>query len=237
MKIKNIIPFIAIITLFSLGVWQLLRLHEKNEFISKLMLGYNSPPISVSELDLKNASYAKVKINGRFLDGKDIYLYGKRLLNTQKISKNPIDGYNLISPMKTDDGKIILVNRGWFASSNKEQMKDIINIDNEEIVGFVMNFEKKSLVPPKNDYQKNIIFRLIHDELENYIGMGEIFPFYISATSTNNKQNALLEEAVPGNPISRIPNNHLEYVLTWFSLALVAAVIVFLKMREARGKG
>ncbi len=56
-------------------------------------------------------------------------------------------------------------------------------------------------------------------------------PFYIDADATPNPWRLAQGRA----SLPALPNNHLQYSLTWFSLAVAALVIYFLSQRRTAG--
>ena len=66
-------------------------------------------------VDLKTAPelYAKIKVQGHFLDGENIFLYGRRSAYPEK------DGYYLLSPFKDKLENVYLVSRAWIPQSVK----------------------------------------------------------------------------------------------------------------------
>ncbi len=59
-------------------------------------------------------------------------------------------------------------------------------------------------------------------------GLANVAPFYIDADATPNP-GGWPKGAVT---LPALPNNHLQYAITWFSLAAAALVIYFLSQRE-----
>ena len=91
-----LLTILAFVILLSLGFWQIARLQEKELFLSSMKNNLNNPPINIKALS-GNKLYAKIRANGYFLVGKNLHLYGRRSMSTEK------DGYYLVTPFQTDD--------------------------------------------------------------------------------------------------------------------------------------
>ncbi len=62
-------------------------------------------------------------------------------------------------------------------------------------------------------------------------GSADVAPFYIAADRTPNPGGW----PQGGAGLPELPNHHLQYAITWFSLAAAAAVIYVLSQRGAGG--
>lgn len=224
----------AVVILSSLGVWQLYRLKEKNLLQASIKNNISSNPLIYSHID-KSSIYSKVKLKGIFLLGKDIHLY-RRTASSGK------DGYYLLSPFQLDEGKIIMVARGWFSSINKEALR-ISQIPQtqeklpnklqknmiQEITGIVLQGEKTAIFMPNNDHKNNIWFTLDLQQMAELLEL-PLSDFYIFQLETHDFSE-LLQPLSP-NILTKIKNDHLEYALTWFSLALCLIIIFIIYHRK-----
>jgi surfeit locus 1 family protein len=211
--------FIAMVyLLLNLGFWQIHRLEEKETLINRISSNINSAPKNLAEIALKDLIYSKITLEGHFLQGYDLFLYGRRSGMTEK------DGYYLLSPFQTDDGKIIMVSRGWLSHSHKDQVISRLNehLAHKKINGIILPGEKKSPFIPSNDNKNRIWFTLDLKDASNFLSRN-VEDFYLAKIGKT--------EFSPLNPILeqhfiKIRNDHKEYAITWFGLAF-AAVIMF----------
>lgn len=212
----NILVLITFIILISLGVWQLSRLKEKKLFLASIQANLTSPAINLAEIQ-DSLPYHKVKITGQFLPNKDIYLYGRRSMSTEK------DGYYLVTPFKTIEDKVILVARGWFSNRNKNIIMQATNDQQHEIIGVTMPSEKTRSYLPANDIKNNVWLTLDLKEAYQTLELN-LENFYIIAEGKDiSNIDILLPLSI--NHLAAIRNDHLEYALTWFGLAISLIVI------------
>ncbi len=209
-----LLTILAFVILLSLGFWQIARLQEKELFLSSMKNNLNNPPINIKTLS-GNKLYAKIRANGYFLEGKNLHLYGRRSMSTEK------DGYYLVTPFQTDDNKIILVVLGWFAGRHKKNIDNIIN-NSMEITGVILPGEKTKLFVLDNDVKNNVWFTLDLTQASDVLGL-KLEDFYLVMEGNNNRSDILKSLSIEN--LLNVRNDHLEYAITWFALAISLAVI------------
>ncbi|MCC8398762.1 MAG: hypothetical protein LN569_05745 [Rickettsia endosymbiont of Labidopullus appendiculatus] len=209
------LTILAFIILLSLGFWQIVRLQEKELFLSSMKNNLNNPPIDIKTLSADKL-YAKVKVNGHFLAGKNLHLYGRKSMSTEK------DGYYLVSPFQTDDNKIILVALGWFAGKYKKNIDNIVD-DSTEITGVILPGEKTKLFVLDNDVKNNVWFTLDLIQASDILGL-TLENFYLIMEGNNNQSDIVKSLSI--NNLLNVRNDHLEYAITWFTLA-ISLVVMF----------
>lgn len=214
-KLLLSLTIIGVLILTGLGFWQLGRLKEKTDFIKSVNYSLNNPPLDFTAKK-DNPLYAKIKVKGHFVAGNDIYLYGRRSTQAQK------DGYYLLRPFKTEQGEVIIVAHGWFGHTDKNKViAEVVNSSDVEITGITLPGEKPKLFVPKNDLKNNVWFTLDLQQAEDLSHL-KLQPFFLLET------DALLPDFL--KPIStanlaHIRNDHLEYAVTWFCLAIALTIV------------
>mgnify|MGYP001181815635 CR=1 FL=1 len=205
----NIFVFFSIILFCSLGTWQIYRLQWKLDLVKEIKKGLDSEIIYYSKTNIKN--YQKVKFSGIFDFKNQIYLYS--------LDEKGAPGFDIITPMKINTNEILLVNRGWI---KKDLIRDkSINLTTtNNFEGIVKKITKSNPFKPDNDLQKNIWFSLNIDELRSYTGL-EVSEYVIYV---QNKDNQLIK---PRKIDPNLPNNHLKYAITWYSVALSILIYFF----------
>lgn len=230
----NILILVAVAScvmiLGGLGFWQLKRLEEKNIFIAKINSNINNPPLIIGD---KPELYSKIKLRGHFLANQDIYLYGRK--SSAVNNSQTKDGYYLVTPFQTDDNKIIITARGWFAYNDKPKMQSIENAQSEEIIGITLPSEKKQLFVPENDIARNVWFTLDLNQMSGLL-KDKIEDFYLLQMETTHPINILMKLSY--SKLTHIRNDHLEYAITWFALAisLIVIFIIYINKRHEEFK-
>ena len=209
----SIFVFFSIILFCSLGTWQVYRLQWKQDLISEIKNGLSSKPVFYSKTNIKN--YQKVKFSGSFDFDKQIYLYS--------LNNSGAPGYDIITPIKIKSNEILLINRGWIKKDLKRN-QNINKIQSNSFEGVLKKITKSNPFKPENDIQNNIWYTLKLDDLQNYTGY-ELKNFVIFL---QNNQNKLVKNKTVSPDL---PNNHLKYALTWYSVAL-SILLYFLYFRK-----
>ena len=98
-----------------LGIWQMERREWKRDILDRIATNQAAAPMTLDELlrgDPLRFEYGRVKIAGSFLHDKEFYLAARSL-------KNKV-GLQVVTPVRTDDGRIVLFDRGWIPQEQKE---------------------------------------------------------------------------------------------------------------------
>ena len=209
----TIFVFFSIILFCSLGTWQIYRLQWKVDLINEINNGLNSEPVFYSNTNIKN--YQKVKFSGIFDFEKQVYLYS--LNNKGK------PGYDIITPLKINSNEILLINRGWIQKDRKGN-KNINKVKSNSYEGILKKITKPNPFKPDNDIENNIWYSLKLTDLEDFTGY-KLSNFVLFL---QNNQNNLVENKIVSPDL---PNNHLKYALTWYSVAL-SILLYFLYFRK-----
>lgn len=220
----------ALLILLGLGTWQMQRLAWKEDLIAKIEARVHAPPVSLAEIEKGNRDaieYARVRVRGTFRHDAE------QLLWEPDPRQGP--GYHVYTPLRLEDGRFILVNRGYVtealrsASSRPEgQVAGKV-----EVVGLLREPPARGLFNPDHDSKTGVWFWRDFDGMSRAaLGpeAGKAVHLFLDA------------EAEPANPGGwprggttrlTLPNRHLEYALTWYGLAaaLVAVLIAFMISR------
>ena len=185
-----------------LGTWQLVRLQWKNTLIYQISEGLKSSPVNYSEKIKVN--YQRVKIEGKYNFGKQIYLYS--------LNDKGQPGYDVITPFEGLNSENVLVNRGWIKSNLKNN--DIINktIGNK-IQGLILKNIKPNIFKPENDVEVNIWFSINLEQVKEITGKN--FSNYILYL-----EDKKINIPKPIKITIDLPNNHLKYAFTWYSISI-----------------
>ena len=209
----SIFVFFSVILFCSLGTWQVYRLQWKLDLIKEINYGLNSESVPYSKTNIIN--YQKVKFSGVFDFEKQVYLYS--------LNSNGQPGYDIITPIKINSNEILLVNRGWIKDDLKRN-KNINKVKTKSFEGIIKKISKPNLFKPENDIKNNVWYSLKLEDLQNFTGYKLTnFVLYLQ-----NSQNNLVEKKIIS---PNLPNNHLKYAITWYSVAL-SILLYFLYFRK-----
>ena len=144
----SVFVYFIILTLLSLGFWQIYRLNWKLELIEQIENSLKNNPVELSSVEKKN--YLRIKTSGEIDFDKQIYLYN--------LNDNGKPGFEVINPIKIGNENY-LMNRGWIPFEKKD-LPEINLVDQNQIVGTLMLQTKASTFKPENDIEKNYWFTL-----------------------------------------------------------------------------
>jgi surfeit locus 1 family protein len=217
------VTLIGLIVLVGLGLWQLQRLEWKQGVIARIEARTERKPVPLNRAiematELGNPSYIPVRAEGRFHHARERYLYA--------ISIDGEPGWHVITPLETVGGNVVLVDRGFVPDSLRNpktrkqgQVQEVV-----EVTGLIRAPEEPSLFIPDNDPDANQWFSRDLQAMTRSMfpgGTVQVAPFFLEAG----------ESAVPGGwpkggqTRLKITNNHLQYALTWFGLAICLAAV------------
>ena len=221
LKLKRLFLFQLFVALFitlfcALGTWQLYRLQWKMELISEITFGLNSTPITYSNYIKKN--YQRIVSKGSFNFEDQIYLYS--------LNDKGQPGFDVITPFKTINNEIVLVNRGWIPKGLKKNPKINSLENNIKIIGLLRKIYKANMFKPENDLENNIWFSVNLNDLEKLTG-NKFSNFIVFLEDPNTKA------PLPKKITVDVPNNHLKYAITWYSIA-ISILLYYLYFRKKK---
>lgn len=216
--LASILFIFCFISLVILGSWQIGRHYEKTALIQVIESNLLSQPTSISD---NGKLFSKVILEGHFLPNQYVFLYGRRSAETEK------DGYYLLSVFQSNNKKY-LVSRGWLPLSTKTQLENFTEREYETIHAIIMHGEKQGFMIPENDNKNKIWFTIDLNAAKENLGTEDNF-YLMQVNSTHLPFGA---KALTGNNLSKLRNDHLEYAITWYCLALSLLIIFLIKMKK-----
>jgi surfeit locus 1 family protein len=207
----SVFVYFIILTLLSLGFWQIYRLNWKLELIEQIKNSLKNNPVELSNIQKKN--YLRIKTSGEIDFDKQIYLY-----NLNDAGK---PGFEVVNPIKIGDENY-LMNRGWIPFE-KKGLPEINLVDQNQIVGTLMLQTKSSSFKPENDIEKNYWFTLNREDILKFTGRNfSDYVIYLNGEYKIPKPRVIT---------AKISNNHKKYAITWFSMA-ISILLIYLYFRK-----
>lgn len=200
--------------LISLGLWQVQRLDWKENILAEIDTRLMAEPRPLS-LFVNEASdeYSRVSLSGT-PTGDELHV----LVSGTEAGT----GYRVISRFETEIGAI-LVDQGLLALENKDAAPLIAPM---QMTGTLLWPDDQNSNTPDPDLGENIWFA------RNIATMSEALdtqPLMVVTTQAMPADPRLTP--LPVNTAS-IKNDHFEYAVTWFLLALVWAIMTFYLIRR-----
>lgn len=210
--------------LCSLGFWQVRRLAWKEALVASIDARMQAAPrpldaVAADFAATGDVDYMPVTVRGMFDHAHEQFFFA---------THDGASGYFVYTPLKLADGRSVLVNRGFVPWEMKDPAKRPEGENSGEVIveGLARNPlpAKPSWVVPDNDPVKNIYYwkdiALMAGQAGLEPGRG-LVPFFIDAGSAPNPGGF----PVGGVTQVELPNNHLQYAVTWFGLAAALAAV------------
>ena len=194
-----------------MGTWQVYRLYLKNNLISDLENNLKTSSINFN-VDI-DKEYTKILFKKKDLNTK-IFLY--------HLNKGEI-GFKVIVPYEINSSLLVLVDKGWIRKDKINLIKNTL-FNDDIIEGYTKKIREKNLFTPNNNIKEDFLYSVEIDNLKKSLNKN-IYPLLIIQTSKTNK------DIIPNDYEVRLPNNHLQYAITWYGLALFT-IIFFLYYRK-----
>jgi surfeit locus 1 family protein len=211
---------LGVAVLVSLGVWQVQRLAWKEAVLARIDARIFAAPVAIPESPTEAADeYLPVRVAGELQQAEIRVLVSVEDLGA---------GYRVITPLVTESGRRVLVDRGYIPLEAEADLRPAVRI---EVVGNLLWPDEVDGWTPEPDATRSIWFA------RDLPAMAEALatePVLIVAREVDDPSGAVTPLPID---TAAIPNDHLNYAITWFLLALVwAAMSGYLILRTLRRK-
>jgi surfeit locus 1 family protein len=217
---------VAILT--GLGLWQLERKTWKENLIATVTQRIARAPADLSRADWSLLAqgadeFSRVAFTAEFLPGEEALVY------TSGSSLRPdikVPGYWVFAPARLAGGRIVLVNRGFVPMERKDPAtrSEGAPRGSIQIVGAMRWPESRGTFTPADDPKTNVWYVRDIEAMAAEKKWAAAAPFYIDQEAPVPQGSLPL----PGKIEVHLPDNHLQYAITWFGLGLgLAGVYAF----------
>jgi surfeit locus 1 family protein len=190
--------------LVALGTWQLERLAWKEDIIARIEARLAAEPVPVPlSASPQEHQYLRVREEGVVLPG-ELHVY-------TSVPPHGV-GYRVIAPFEIAEGRRVLLDRGFVPIGDKDAGRPIGPLAVEGALHWPQETDRFTADP---DLEANIWFARDAERMAAALGTEPV----LLVTERSSAPAAAFAQPVTVN----IPNNHLEYVLTWYGLAVVWA--------------
>ena len=217
--------------LLSLGTWQLERKAWKDALIATLTQRLAAPaqplppPRSWAALDRDEAEFRRVAFRAEFLPGKTprdrearLYTAGSALRDDVKAP-----GYFVFAPARLPGGETVVVNRGYVANAqpNAGTAPAPLPDGPVDMVGVMRWPEAPGWFVTTHSGRDDLWMMRDQAAMAAQKQWGAVAPFTVELEAPVPPGGV----PAPGRLRVNLPNNHLQYALTWYGLALVMAAV------------
>ena len=220
---------VGLAVLIGLGLWQLERKAWKDAIVASLTEKLSAAPVPLpareawSRLGPAENEFKRVTFPAEFLHDAEALVYSVGSALRADVSG---PGYWVFTPARLTGGSIVIVNRGFVpegrenpAGRQQGQVGGVV-----DIAGFLRWPEQRGTFSADDNPGRNVWFVRDHLAIAQSKGWGPVAPFYVDQERPSPAGG--LPKAGPLRAV--LPNNHLQYAITWFSLAgCLLAVFAF----------
>jgi len=224
---STLITVALLYTMVSLGFWQLDRAEFKDTLQQKIVERKKLKPVDVAALPQSkdDRRYYPVKFYGEY-DAEHTFLLDNKVLNGDA-------GYHVFTPVKIDNSRYILVNRGFIKQGQSRDDLPVIETPDGriEFQGLLDLAPPRALLLAENVQETArwpIVLQYVDlDEIGKLLG----YPLYDMVLWLDQGQAGSLEYDLPTLNLNSAKNNG--YAFQWFALSL-ALLIIYLVVNTKR---
>ncbi|RQH11210.1 SURF1 family protein [Bradyrhizobium sp. RP6] len=220
----------ALFTLFltaafgALGVWQLQRRTAKHELIAALTERLAAAPVALpppaawTALNPARDEFRRVSFTATYAALPDAMVYSSGSA-VRKDASGP--GTWAFLPARLPTGETVVIDAGFVENTMQDRgvedraVKKLVTGQPVALTGYLRFPEAPGWLTPAENRDKRLWFVRDHLGIASALGWGAVAPFYLD-----------LEHPSPANGIPRpgpldvnLKDDHLQYAITWFTLA------------------
>lgn len=208
----------------ALGVWQLQRRAAKHELIAALTERLATAPTALppsaqwSKLNAASDEFRRVTFTATYAPLPDAMVYSSGSA-VRKDASGP--GTWAFLPARLPGGEMVVIDAGFVENTMQDRAvqdraaKKLVTGESVTMTGYLRFPEQPGWLTPAENRTARLWFVRDHHLMASALGWGAVAPFYID-----------LEQPAPANNIPRpgpldvhLKDDHLQYAITWFSLA------------------
>jgi surfeit locus 1 family protein len=216
----------AFTVLCCLGTWQVQRLHWKLRMIADFERMYADDavitPLSAASFDNHDGRFIRGSAEGRLVYALDI-LVGPR-------TRDGRPGYHLLTPLRAS-GMSLLVNRGWLPEAEAQDALEKDRARPEETVAVkgVAHLSERPAMALRNDPLRDRWYWVEIPAMARARNLPDYAPYILQAEEPLGADAVRFPYPLPLPHVAAPANNHMQYAITWFSLAAALLVIYYLR--------
>jgi surfeit locus 1 family protein len=224
---------IATLFLLGLGTWQMNRLAWKEALIEGREAGLAQPPTllpdGLADSDTARAfDFRKVRVSGVFRHDLEQFFGAE--------ARNGVYGLHVLTPLVREQGAPVLINRGWIPVAEIDPIgRSAAQFEGRVEISGIARYraaDRPNPFTPDNQPQNELWYHYDLDAMRDALEM-ELAPIVVEADDTPNPGGL----PIGGGTRITLTNNHLQYAVTWYGLAvcLIGVYIVFRRKQKLSG--
>lgn len=211
----------------ALGTWQVERRAWKLYLIAQVDQRVHAAPVAAPgpaqwpQVNAASDAYRHVQVTGRFIGAADTLVQASTELGA---------GFWVLTPLRRDDGSVVLVNRGFVPPEQRDRAVRGADASTDAITvtGLLRVTEPDGGFLRRNDAAANRWYSRDVPAIAAARGLGPVAPYFIDADAAAHPADG----PVGGLTVIAFHNNHAVYAVTWYVLALMVAAGAVMVIRE-----
>jgi surfeit locus 1 family protein len=235
----GVFTFLMVAVFVGLGLWQLQRRTEKHALIAALSERLTAMPEPLplpsrwSTLTPASDEFHRVRFSAAYERAPDAMVYSSGSSVREDVSG---PGTWAFLPARSSSGESVVVNAGFVQNTLQDRsfqdraVAPLLKNAPAMLTGYIRFPEPAGLLTPAENIVKRLWFARDHLAMARTLGWGEVAPFYID-----------LEQPAPENGIPKpgplavhLKDDHLQYAITWFTLAGAVMIAFAVWLRAQR---
>ena len=201
----------------SLGNWQRHRAAEKDALREQYVAASDAPEMQVTgrEIDPEAIRYHTVRVRGSYDSAHQL------LLDNRIVDGRP--GFDVVTPLRLDDSRYVLVDRGWIAQGPTRQVLPLAPPPSGiTTVSGRVNLPPRRYLELSKQANSGVLWQNLDiDRIATATGLS-LAPFLIEQSARDAPADGLLRrwpEPALGS------SQHLSYMMQWYSLAALSLAL------------
>jgi cytochrome oxidase assembly protein ShyY1 len=231
---------LVMVALFvGLGVWQLQRRAEKHALIAALDERLSAAPVLLpgaadwNKLTAKDDEFRRVSFTATYETRLDAMVYSSGSAIRPDISG---PGTWAFIPARLADGGTLAINAGFVPNTMQDRdvqdraVAQLITGKPVAMTGYIRFPEAVGMFTPNVDHAKRLWFARDHLAMAQAFGWDKVAPFYIDLETPAPPSGI----PKPGPLQVHLRDEHMQYAITWFTLAAAVVIAFLVWMGRAR---
>jgi surfeit locus 1 family protein len=225
--LPGLLTLAGVLVLLALGTWQMERKAWKESLVDTLNRRLTAPPVPLprpdqwATLNQQQDEFRRVRFGAEYLPANEaaVWASGSSLRDDVKPP-----GFFVFTPARLAGGEVVAINRGFVADARPKgtSARPPTTPGPVEITGILRWPEQQGwFLTTAYDKAAGLWFVRDHREMARENGWGAGAPFYIERELQQPPDGL----PSPGAFRANLSNNHLQYALTWYGLALVLVTV------------
>lgn len=222
----HILVLAGVVVMVNLAFWQLRRLDERKDFNAHVSANIDATPVAVDELVPVDAEHGDPELTD--VEWRPVTASGEYLVDEQFVvvnrSQGGIAGLIVVTPLRLDDDRILLVERGFVPLSEEDTIASLPPPTGEvEVLGRLRRSQQRQSVglADPSDGDLTQVQRVDIPRLQAQLP-GDAVPMYLELIDSAPPEPAALPQPVDEPTLSE--GSHLSYTVQWFIFSICAIV-------------